>query len=75
MIEPMTLADMRALGPRTIEAFCMSCDHSAIIEADTLPPHYPVPDVALKLRCSECGSKDIQTRPNWRARRGRESSK
>ena len=25
---------------------------------------YPVPDVGSRMRCS-CGSRDIETRPNW----------
>jgi hypothetical protein len=30
-----------------------------------MPDDLPVPDVALRLRCSACGSKRIFTRPNW----------
>ena len=30
-----------------------------------MPAGLPVPDVALRLRCSACGSKNVLTRPNW----------
>ena len=33
-------------------------------DADSLPDAWPVPHVALRLRCSACGSKNIVTRPN-----------
>src|SRR3954453_12585600 len=36
------------------------------VNVDALPDHLYVPDVALRLRCSACGSKRIVTRPNWR---------
>jgi hypothetical protein len=40
--------------------------HHAVLNADHLPDDLPVPDVALRLKCSRCGSKDIETRPEWR---------
>ena len=43
----------------------------AILNVDGWPDDYPVPDVGLKLVCSECGGKHIETRPNWRERPGR----
>jgi hypothetical protein len=66
-IPPMTLASMRAHGVRSIDAFCQAsgCGHEATINVDGLPDSLPVPDVALKLRCSKCGSRSIHTRPNW----------
>jgi hypothetical protein len=40
------------------------CKHEAIINVDSLPDDTYVPDVALRLRCSACGSKKITTRPD-----------
>jgi Mn-containing catalase len=31
-----------------------------------LPDDFPVPDVALRLRCSTCGSRNVKTVPAWR---------
>ena len=64
-IAPMTLANMRAHGVRAVEAECQACQHEASVNVDALPDEFPVPDVALKLRCSSCGSKRIVTRPDW----------
>src|SRR5215216_2234835 len=65
-IEPMPLANMRQHGVRSIDAECRDCKHEAVVNVDSLPDALPVPDVALRLRCSACGAKNILTRPNWR---------
>ena len=65
-IAPLTLATMRSYGVRSILAWCNACSHYADLNADHLPNELPVPDVALRLKCSKCGSKDIETRPEWR---------
>jgi hypothetical protein len=58
-IEPMSLFNMREHGVRSVEATCENCKHEAIINVDSLPDDIYVPDVALRLRCSACGSKKI----------------
>jgi len=65
-IEPMPLANMREHGVRSVEAECRDCKREAVVNVDSLPEALPVPDVALRLRCSACGSKHTVTRPNWR---------
>jgi hypothetical protein len=54
----MTLASMRAMGVRSVDAVCSVtlCGHSGRIDASGLPDALPVPAVALRLRCSRCGS-------------------
>ncbi len=66
-IPPMTLGNMRAHGIRSIDAYCQAigCGHASTLNVDGLPDELPVPDVGLRLRCSRCGSRSIQTRPNW----------
>ena len=64
--DPMTLDNMRAHGVRSVDATCEACKREAIINVDGWPDDYPVPDVGLRLVCSQCGGKDISTRPNWR---------
>ena len=66
-IPPMTLANMRSLGVRSVEAICGEalCGHSGQIDVSALPDDTPVPDIALRLRCSRCGSKAVSTRPTW----------
>src|SRR4051794_27847773 len=62
----MTLGNMRAMGVRSMDATCEDCRHEATVNVDALPDHLYVPDVALRMRCSACGSKRIITRPDWR---------
>lgn len=63
----MTLGNMRDHGVRAVDAWCEAtgCGHMATINVDPLPDELPVPDVALRLRCSYCGSRRIHARPNW----------
>jgi hypothetical protein len=67
-IPPMTLGGMRALGVRSIGATCaaIGCGHEATLDVDGLADELPVPNVALRLRCTQCGGRDIRTRPDWR---------
>ena len=67
-IAPMTLANMRTNGVRSVEAGCEACGREAVLSCDALPEDFPVPDVALRLRCSGCGSKRIVTKPDWTER-------
>ena len=64
-IEPMTLGNMREHGVRAVDATCGECKHEAVVNVDSLPDSFYVPDVAIKLRCSACGSKTIVVRPDW----------
>ncbi len=66
-IRPMNLGNMRSQGVRSISAYCQSinCGHEATFRADAWPDNMPVPDVALRLRCSKCGRREIRTMPDW----------
>jgi len=61
----MTLGNMREHGVRAVEATCDDCKHEAVVNVEALPNDFYVPDVALKLRCSACGSKKVAVRPDW----------
>jgi hypothetical protein len=64
-IAPMMLADMlEAMHTTRVLAYCGDCLHEGKVNADSLPVDLPVPDVALRLRCSACGSKNVTTRPD-----------
>jgi hypothetical protein len=56
-VEPMTLANMRENGVRSITATCETCQHEAILGVDHWPGDMPA-----------CGGREIATRPNWRNR-------
>ena len=66
-IPPMTLGNMRSQRVTSIYAICeaQGCGHEATVDASALPVELPVPDVALRMRCSACGSRRIKTVPAW----------
>jgi hypothetical protein len=51
-IPPMTLANIRAHGVRSVDALCQAigCGHEAMINVDGLADSLLVPDVSLRLR-------------------------
>lgn len=65
----MDIANMRANGAGALVVTCLGCNHSATVLADHLPGDLPVPLAARRFRCSKCGSKRIETRPDWPVRR------
>ena len=67
---PMTLGNMREQGVRGLAVYCLNhtCRHHAVMSADEYPADLEVPSFALRLKCSKCGSRRIDVRPNWRER-------
>ena len=66
---PMTLANMRLNGVRSVIAACANCGRSADVNVDLLPETLTVPETGRRLRCSSCGGKTISTRPAWHTAR------
>ena len=69
---PPTLADLRAdLGE--LDVTCLECHHNTAMPVAALLPRYaaemPFPEVWGGFRCSACGSKRIDVRPQWAAAR------
>ena len=62
---PMTLENMRENGVHSLWVACRSCRHEASVNVDQLPGEVEVPSAGRFFRCSKCGSKEINTRPNW----------
>src|SRR4051812_39810791 len=62
-IPPATIASTRAaLGVNTVMAFCeaQGCSHDAVVPLNGWPEETAIPDMALNLRCSKCGSRTIR---------------
>ena len=61
-IPPAMVASRRALGMTTVMAFCAAqgCWHAAVTPLEGWLEATPVPDMALRLRCSKCGSRNIK---------------
>ena len=64
-MQPMTLANMRENGVRSVIASCANCGRAADVNVDLLPETLTVPETGKRLRCSQCGGKTISTRPAW----------
>ncbi len=58
-IAPPTVGDARAEGETTAAVTCHSCHRHVIITTDRFPGWLPFPDMALRLRCSQCRSRDV----------------
>jgi hypothetical protein len=71
MISSSTLADLIA-DPGQLDVSCLDCHHNTTMPVAPLLPRYaaetPFPDVWGGFRCSACGSKRVDVRPNWAAR-------
>ena len=61
----MSLRNVRQNAVRRVTAYCEACGHKADPSVDGLPETMYVPDVAKRLVCSKCGSKQIDTRAAW----------
>jgi hypothetical protein len=67
-IPPVTVRQSLADGYRTAMAYCdaHNCGHGAEVPLKGWPPDLPVPDMALKLRCSKCGGGEVRMIVNVR---------
>ena len=61
----MTVANTLENGVRSVLAICAKSQHEGVLDVERWPADIPVPDVGLKLRCSACGGRDVESRPNW----------
>jgi hypothetical protein len=71
MTRPPTLADLMA-DPGELDVSCLDCHHNTTMPVTALLPRYaaetPFPEVWGRFRCSACGSRQVDVRPNWAAR-------
>ena len=71
MTGPPTLSDLMA-DPGELNVSCLDCHHNTTMPVAALLPRYaaetPFPEVWGGFRCSACGSRYVDVRPNWAAR-------
>jgi hypothetical protein len=72
-IEPMTLANMRANGVRSLDVSCWQCHHRAILSADPWSDDVPVRTSGPRMVCTNCGIIGAEARPNWQEQPPRET--
>ena len=63
--KPLTLANMRQNGVRSVTASCANCGRSTDVNVDQLPETLIVPKVDKRLRWSGSGGNTIWTCPAW----------
>lgn len=68
MLGPATLGEQEARGLPLL-VYCNRCPHHGTLPVAPLIArfgrNFPIPDVAKHCRCTACGSRDVQTRPNF----------
>ncbi len=67
---PMTLGNMRSLGPRSLDVTCKACGYRRILNVDGHPDEATVLSFGPRLRCSKCGKLGADVRPDWSQLRG-----
>jgi hypothetical protein len=67
---PMTLANMRAQGVRSLWVVCELCHHEGVLNVDGYGDGVPVP---ARMVCTSCGIIGAFARPNWQERPSQES--
>jgi hypothetical protein len=65
---PMTLANMRANGVRSLSVTCELCHHEAAMNVDAFDDAVPVPAFGPRMVCTVCGIIGAFARPNWQER-------
>jgi hypothetical protein len=70
---PMTLANMRAQGVRSLWVVCDLGHHEAVLNVDRFGGDVPVPAFGPRMVCTSCGIIGALARPNWQERPSGES--
>jgi hypothetical protein len=65
---PMTLANMRENGVRSLSVTCELCQHAALMNVDAFGDATPVPAFGPRTVCTCCGIIGAYARPNWKER-------
>jgi hypothetical protein len=63
---PISLANMRLNGVRSLYVWCLDCGHDATLNVDDQPGHVAVPSFAARMKCSKCGGRSVSVRPAWK---------
>jgi hypothetical protein len=65
---PMTLGNMRALGMQRLVAYCLNppCRHEGLIDVSKYKDEVEVRWFRLRAKCGNCGTRNVDVRPNWK---------
>jgi hypothetical protein len=70
LIGPMSLGNMRRLGPRSLIVTCTACGHHTAFNVDEWPNEILVPSFGPHIACEKCGHLGASVRPDWTQLRG-----
>jgi hypothetical protein len=70
---PMTLANMRENGVRSLCVTCELCHHEAVMNVEAFGDAVPVPSFDPRMVCTGCGVIGSFARPNWQGRAEQET--
>jgi hypothetical protein len=56
---------LRSLGVTKVMAYC-KCGHEATIDVSDLADDVYVPEIKNRRRCTKCGERPMEIRPDWR---------
>lgn len=61
---PVTLGDLMREG-KGVWAYCIDCYRERDLAAHDLPlpPETPVPKIGRHMRCTACGGRNVETKP------------
>jgi hypothetical protein len=64
MTGPVTLGDL-IRESKLLWCYCRECCRERDVDPATipLPPEFPVPEVGSRMKCSACGSRAVETKP------------
>jgi hypothetical protein len=62
---PMTLGNMRSLGPRDLDVTCKACGYHTTVNVDTWPDDIGVPSFGPRMRCTRYCHLRASVRPDW----------
>jgi hypothetical protein len=61
-IGPVALGDL-AREDKLLWVYCCDCYHERDVSPATVPLPPPVPEISKRMKCSACGSRKIDARP------------
>ena len=70
LIGPMSLGNMRRLGPRSLVVTCTACGYHTTFNVDEWPNEILVPSFGPHIACAKCGHLGASVRPDWTQLRG-----
>jgi hypothetical protein len=64
----MHLGNMLRQGVRGLAVYCLNhaCQHRTVLNVDDYADEIEVPSLSLRMKCSKCGGRRVDVRPNWK---------